>query len=100
MPNTTGDPWPNSQLLGRSLEPAELEESGPYMTIHVGGPLDGDVTLTADLAKQRVTVSARWLATGSPREMHADDLPMAEAEMLAAEWADELGAGREPDVPD
>jgi hypothetical protein len=88
--------WPNSQLIGRPLDPAELEESGVYMTLHVGGPLEGDVVLTADLAAQRVSVVARWGPAAARLEAHADALPMAEAEMLAAQWADELGAGHEP----
>jgi len=88
--------WPHSQLLGRSLEAAELECSGIYMTIHVGGPLDGDVTLTADVAAQQVAVGARWRTASSRRQAQTPVMPMAGAEMLAAQWADELGTGHEP----
>lgn len=94
MTDRTG--WPHSQLLGRPLERSELDESGLYMTIHVGGPLDGDVALLADIEARRVSVVARW-GSGTPRrEVHAGELPMGDAEALAAQWADELGAGREP----
>lgn len=90
------DDWPNSQLLGRPLDATELERSGVYMTLHVGGPLEGDVALSADVAARLVSVVARWRAANTRREAHADALPMAEAEMLAAQWADELGMGLEP----
>jgi hypothetical protein len=92
---TTTD-WPHSQLLGRPLEPSELEQSGTYMTIHVGGPLDGDVLLVAAVAAQRVSVTARWRAGAELREAHSEAMAMADAELLAAQWADELGEGLEP----
>jgi hypothetical protein len=92
------DDWPNSQLLGRPLEATELEQSGVYMTLHVGGPLEGDVALTADVPTRLVSVVARWRVARARREAHADGLPMAEAEMLAAQWADELGMGHEPNA--
>jgi hypothetical protein len=91
-----GTDWPNSQLLGRPLAAAEIERSGVYMTLHVGGPLEGDVVLTADVSAQLVSVVARWQLASGRREVHADRLPIAEAEMLAAQWADELGIGHEP----
>jgi hypothetical protein len=90
--------WNHSQLLGRDLEPTELDGSGAYMTIHVGGPLDADVLLTADVEKQRVSVSARWTADGSSRELRAGDLTMTDAETRAGEWADSLSAGHEPEA--
>jgi hypothetical protein len=87
--------WPYSELLGRALEPTELDESGVYMTIHVGGPLEGDVLLAADVAAERVSVSARW-SGGTSRELTVGTLPMPEAEALASAWADALAAGVEP----
>lgn len=94
----TGSEWARSQLLGRELEPAELDGSGAYMTIHIGGPLNADVLLTADVEHRRVSVSARWSAAGSTRELRAEGLTMADAETRAAQWADSLSAGREPDA--
>jgi len=94
----TGTAWLRSQLLGRELEPSELDGSGTYMTIHVGGPLDADVLLMADVEKQRVSVSARWIAAGSSRELRLDELTMTDAETRAGEWADILSAGGEPNA--
>ena len=92
--------WSHSQILGRELDPAELDASGVYMTIHVGGSLDAHVLLAADLDSQRVSVSANWTdTTGSSREQRAGDLAMSDAETLAAEWADTLAAGHEPTLP-
>ncbi|HEY1778680.1 MAG TPA: hypothetical protein VGG41_21165 [Solirubrobacteraceae bacterium] len=88
--------WPQSQLLGRELDPAELDDSGLYMTIHVGGALDGDVTLEADLDTRLVTVTARWVTGNIPSQESTSGMPMDDAEALAAQWADELAAGHEP----
>ncbi|HEX4032930.1 MAG TPA: hypothetical protein VHX66_00665 [Solirubrobacteraceae bacterium] len=75
---------------------AELDDSGLYMTIHVGGPLGGDVMLEADVAERQVSVTARWTAADAHREARVTGMPMTDAEELAAQWADELSAGQEP----
>jgi len=88
--------WPYSRLLGRPLDATELIGPGPYMTIEVGGPLEGFVTLTADVVAQHVSVVSRW-GSGSLRyEQNATALDMETGEALAARWADKLGAGHEP----
>jgi hypothetical protein len=88
--------WPHSQLLGRPLEPEELEQPGPYLTMQVGGPLEAFVTLTADAEKRRVSVLARWGTSQKRHEACASGMNMTSAEGVAAQWADELGAGHEP----
>jgi hypothetical protein len=89
--------WPYSQLLGRALDADELVQDGPYMTIEVGGELGGSVALSADYDSQRVSVLAQWGPEGARSERRAAALEMAGAEQLAAQWADELGAGLEPE---
>ena len=88
--------WPYSRLLGRSLDTSELQQPGPYMTIQVGGPLDGVVALTADVAAHEVSVVSRWGAGTMRHEQNATRLDIATAEALAASWADKLTAGHEP----
>jgi hypothetical protein len=88
--------WPYSRLLGRSLDAAELAAPGPYMTIQVSGPLEGFVTLTADVVAQQVSVVSRWGSGTLRHEQNATRLDMETGEALAARWADKLGAGHEP----
>jgi hypothetical protein len=88
--------WPYSPLLSRALDPPDLQGPGPYMTIQVGGPLDGVVMLTADAAAQTVSVVSRWGDGTTRREQSAVGLDMAAAEALAGRWADNLGAGHKP----
>lgn len=66
------------------------------MTIQVGGPLDGFVTLTADVLAQQVAVVSRWGCGSLRYEQNATALDMETGEALAARWADKLGAGHEP----
>jgi hypothetical protein len=66
------------------------------MTIQAGGPLEGFVTLTADVLAEQVAVVSRW-GCGSVRyEQNATGLDMETGEALAARWADKLAAGHEP----
>ena len=88
--------WPYSRLLGRPLEAAELAGPGPYITIQVDGPLEGFVTLTADVLAQQVSVVSRWGSGSLCYEQNATGLDMETGEALAARWADKLGAGHEP----
>jgi hypothetical protein len=90
--------WPHSQLLGRPLEVNELEQVGPYLTMQVGGPLDGFVMLTANAETRRVSVLARWGSSAARREASLSGMNMTSAEGVAAQWADELGAGYEPNT--
>jgi hypothetical protein len=76
--------WPYSRLLGRPLDAPDLTLPGPYITIQVGGPLDGVVTLTADPVAELVSVASRWGAGPTRREHNATGLDMAAAEALAA----------------
>jgi hypothetical protein len=89
--------WPYSQLLGRALVADDLEQDGPYMTIEVGGELDGIVALSADSDSERVSVSTQWGPEGARRELRSGELELSRAEQIAARWADELGAGIEPE---
>jgi hypothetical protein len=88
--------WPYSRLLGRPLDAAELTGPGPYMTIQVGGPLEGFVALTADVLSQQVAVVSRWGSGSLRHEQNATGLDMETGEALAARWADKLAAGHEP----
>ena len=88
--------WPYSRLLGRPLDAAELAGPGPYMTIQVGGPLEGFVTLTADVPSQQVAVVSRWGSGSLRHEQNATGLDLETGEALAARWADKLAAGHEP----
>ena len=88
--------WPYSRLLGRPLDADELAGPGPYMSIQVGGPLEGFVTLTADVVAQQVSVVSRWGSGSLRHEQNATGLDMETGEALAARWADKLAAGHEP----
>jgi hypothetical protein len=67
----------------------------PYVTISVGGPLDGSVTLTSQ--PPRVLVEASWDGGGGDRRRIALTRPCErEALLLADRWANELIDGREP----
>ena len=88
--------WPYSRLLGRPLDADELAGPGPYMSIQVGGPLEGFVTLTADVVAQQVSVVSRWGSGSLRHQQNATGLDMETGEALAARWADKLAAGHEP----
>jgi len=77
----------------------QTDAPGPFVTIRAGGPLDGVVTLTAITdGHGRTLVEAFWTKDG---DAHTDSLevPTYEAaRVIAREVADELAAGRVPDL--
>jgi len=72
---------------------------GPFVTIRAGGPLEGIVTLTAiPEGHGRTLVEAFWTEDG---HAHSDSLEVQsyeDARIIAREVADELAAGRVPDL--
>ena len=91
--------------LRRSREPAfalrpsapagHFEAASNVVTIHVGGPLDGVVTVTASAAA-RVLVEATW-GSGERRDRISLTQPgEREALILADSWANQLIDGRAP----
>jgi hypothetical protein len=68
---------------------------GPYVTIQVGGPLDGIVTLTAT-DSPRVIVGATWSGRHDRDRMSLTRPGEREALLLADSWTNQLIDGHEP----
>jgi hypothetical protein len=79
----------------RNAPASNFETANNVVTMHVGGPLDGVVTLTA-IAAARVVVEARW-GSGDRRDRISLAQPgEREALILADSWANQLIDGRAP----
>ena len=85
-----------AELRRRNRGPAaQRTPPGPYVTISVGGPLDGIVTLTS--RSPRVVVEARWGGGDDARDgMSLTRSGEREALILAGYWANQLIDGHEP----
>ena len=67
------------------------------LSLTPGGPLDGAVTVTA-IPDGRCRLEARWNERGGRRSDHVDFDALEDARIVAHEVADELRAGRVPDL--
>jgi len=68
---------------------------GPYVTINVGGPLNGIVTLTTTRS-HRVVVEAAWGGPSNRDRVSLTRPGEGEALILADSWANQLIDGHEP----
>ena len=73
---------------------AQRTPPGPYVTINVGGPLDGIVTLTS--RPPRVVVEATWSGDYERDGISLTRSGEREALILADYWANQLIDGLEP----
>jgi len=80
-------------------EPRETGAHAALVTIRAGGPLEGVVTLTAIAGGHgRTLVEAFWTQEGHARSDSVEVESYEHAQTVAQEVADELAAGRAPDL--
>jgi hypothetical protein len=82
--------------IGRSRADGKASVAGPYVTIRAGGPLHGQVTLTAIGPADRVIVEATWGAPHARSALSAEREGHGVGNELAQMWANDLAAGIEP----
>lgn len=83
---------PNANSPAAQLEGA----STPYITMRVGGPLDGVVTMTATGTAGLVRIEAAWGDCQARERLRLTRIGEREARTLADACAEQLAAGCEP----
>jgi len=86
-------------FIGEHFPSQQTVPAGPYVTISVGGPLDGIVTLTAT-DSGRVVVDATWRGSSARHHISLTRPGEREALILADSWSNQLmdGHGAARDV--
>lgn len=86
---------PVAARIAKAAARGRTRSAGPYVTLSVGGPLNGTVTLTAT-ESGRVRVAAAWRAADEPSCIALTRSAERDALIVANAWADQLINGRVP----